>query len=47
MGAIDCTVYFRNRVHPWQANWNRGDKHAFAINICLVSGTTTTGAHSS
>lgn len=26
-GAIDGTCHFRERVHPGQANWYRGDKH--------------------
>ena len=31
VGAIDCTAHFRNRVHPRQADYYRGDKHAFFL----------------
>ena len=27
VGAIDGTCHFRERVHPGQSNWYRGDKH--------------------
>jgi len=40
-GAIDCTSHFRNRVHPKQADYYRGDKHAHFLTaqvLCSVYG---------
>lgn len=31
IGAIACTSHLWWRVHPCQADWYRGDKHAFSI----------------
>jgi hypothetical protein len=36
VGAIDCTSHFRTRVHPRQAEFYRGDKHAFFWNCQVV-----------
>lgn len=38
VGAIDCTSHFRNRVHPRQADYYRGDKHAFFLSAQVVCG---------
>jgi len=41
VGAIDCSSHFRNRVHPRQADYYRGDKHAFFITaqvVCSLQG---------
>lgn len=41
VGAIDCTAHFRWRVHPKQADYYRGDKHAFFLSaqvVCLLNG---------
>lgn len=31
VGAVDCTSHYRNRVHPGQADYYRGDKHAHFV----------------
>jgi len=41
VGAIDCSAHYRYRVHPRQADFYRGDKHAFFITaqvICSLQG---------
>jgi hypothetical protein len=38
VGAIDCTSQLRNRVHPRQADYYRGDKHAFFLAVQVVCG---------
>lgn len=35
-GAIDCTPHFRIRTHPRQADFYRGDKHAFFWNAQVI-----------
>jgi hypothetical protein len=47
-GAVDCTSHFRNRVHPRQADYYRGDKHAHFITaqvICSVYGNAIYSVH--
>jgi hypothetical protein len=34
--AVDCTAHFRHRVHPGQALYYRGDKHAHFLNAIVV-----------
>jgi len=36
LAAIDCTSHFRERTHPKQAEFYRGDKHAFFWNAQVV-----------
>lgn len=41
VGAIDCTTHYRYRVHPGQAEYYRGDKHAHFLTaqiVCSLSG---------
>lgn len=35
-GAIDCTTHLRWRVHPWQSDFYRGDKHAHFLTAQLA-----------
>lgn len=40
-GVIDCTSHFRNRVHPGQRLYYRGDKHAHFLTdqvVCTLDG---------
>ena len=39
--AIDCTPHYRQRVHPRQGDYYRGDKHGHFLNaqvVCALSG---------
>ena len=36
-GALDCTAHCRDRVHPSQSKYYRGDKHFHFITQVIVS----------
>lgn len=37
VGAIDCGSHYRNRVHPRQADYYRGDKHAHFLTAQVIT----------
>jgi hypothetical protein len=36
VGAIDCTSHFRNRVHPFQSDYYRGDKRGHFLTAQII-----------
>lgn len=38
VGSIDCTCHYKNRTHPKEADYYRGDKHRFFIGSDVVVG---------
>jgi len=45
VAAIDCSSHYRNRVHPRQGDYYRGDKHAHFLNAQVVTSLDGTIIH--